>query len=226
MAAAVPQIVVWSRLQEQTSPRLAYLDDKNTELSVAVQRMVRRSTWSRWYAAHNYSLSGKAVDERRMLFLATTLIGTQLVDGTLVVIGRRPGSPYYEIIPPTYWRTTRLHFAADRSRLWKMHLVPPGGISRENNKAGIAGATQGASRLATYESLLINSHQFEKLWPATDRQADKELRKFLKKARRKAPLRRIAGGERDATTRDPAWGMLKTAHSPVLLNRAVKRSGI
>jgi hypothetical protein len=66
--------------------------------------------------------------------------------------------------------------------------MPRGGATIDQ-KGKIKGtdraATQRTAQIAKYDSFIVDSKQFEALWPATSRIHDDQRRKFLKQARKK-----------------------------------------
>ena len=75
----------------------------------------------------------------------------------------------------------------DSISLWKMILIPRGGaeITPDGEVIGRnQEAVQRTDQLAAYDSLIISSRQFEKLWPRKDERADAARKHLLKKARK------------------------------------------
>jgi hypothetical protein len=63
----------------------------------------------------------------------------------------------------------------DKLSLWRMVLVPTG-VSEI--------LPDGTAQLEQYDSLIVNSRQFEALWPLRDKKADKERKRLLKIAKK------------------------------------------
>src|SRR5260370_35715560 len=104
-------------------------------------------------------------------------------------------------IHPTPWRSTGLHMIPDSLSLWKMILIPRGGaeITPDGKVIGRdQDAVQRTDRLATYDSLIVNARQFEKLWPRKDKDTDAARKVLLKKAKKAgADLTEIAKHSQD-----------------------------
>jgi hypothetical protein len=176
------------RLARALSRSLAYLSNRDSELGWAIQQMGRRSAWGRWYSAQNLATSGVPIREESLLNTASGLVMEKIIDGELEVRGRQPGKIEYESIPRTDWRSSALHFLKDPISLWKMIIIPRGGaeITSEGTViADNAAAAQRNARICNYDSLIVDSCQFENLWPEKDEPADKLRRNFLRAARRR-----------------------------------------
>ena len=76
--------------------------------------------------------------------------------------------------------------SADKNAtLWRMLIVPRGGaeISPDGTvRAADPTSEQRTAVLIDYDSLTVDAHQFEKLWPKRDRIADEKRRKLLRRA--------------------------------------------
>jgi hypothetical protein len=188
--------VYWDRLIRRMWPRynpqpsLSYLSNKDSELGSAIVSMARRSAWGRWFAAQHLVNSGSAIGMSYLLQIAGSQVMDKILDGDLEVRGRRPGRMDYQTIPRTDWRSSAIHFVSDPISLWRMLIVPRGGveIAPDGTIARASNPTAAArtSQLADYDSLLIDAHQFETLWPQKDGPADGPRRKLLRQARRRA----------------------------------------
>jgi hypothetical protein len=181
--------VYWDRIiprRFRAKPqRLEYLRHKDSELGSAIRDMVWFSAWARWFAARHLVSSGTPIAESYLLSIASQLVGQNLIDGDIEVRGRLDSSMDYEIIPQTHWRSTALQFLTDPRALWKMILIPRGGaeISRDGVvKASDPAAEHRTAEIKKYDSLIVDAHQFEKLWPRREPVADKKRRQLLRKA--------------------------------------------
>jgi hypothetical protein len=195
-AAAFLSILVavyWNRLlplrwQSATDPPLAYLRDEDSELGPAIRNMAWRSAWSKWYASQSLATNNhRPADEAQIMNAAASNVRDALMDGKLEARGQRRGHMEYETIPRTHWRSSVPHMIKDNVTLWKMILIPTGGAEFGPNGA-VTGhdpaATHRTEQLAAYDSLIINSRQFEKLWPRKDKDTDAARRRLLKTARK------------------------------------------
>jgi hypothetical protein len=168
--------------------KLQYLSNKDAELGGAIRDMVWYSAWGKWYAAQVLATNNpNPADEGHVFQIAAHLVQEELRDGRLEARGRNPGQMEYEAIPRTHWRSTALHFIKDKITLWKMILIPVGGAMINPDGTVIAhddAAKQRTDQLAAYDSIIIDSHSFESLWPRKDKPADKARKQFLKKAKK------------------------------------------
>jgi hypothetical protein len=177
------------RLARALSRTLAYLSNRDSELGWAISQMAHRSAWGRWYSAQSLATSGVPIREDSLLSIASSVVIEKIIDGELEVRGRQLGNIKYETIPRTDWRSSALHFVKDPRTLWKMIIIPRGGaeITPEGTViAHNAVAAQRNARLCNYDSLIVDSYQFENLWPEKDEPADKLRRRFLRAARRRS----------------------------------------
>jgi hypothetical protein len=183
------RIVTWIWPRYSAKRSLRYLSDRDSDLGSAIITMALRSAWARWFSAQHLVNNGSAIDQTHLIQMAGTIVMDKMLDGDLEVRGRRPGLLDYEVIPRTHWQSSRLHFVSDPRSLWKMVIFPvgktefarDGAIVRASDPAAAARTT----RLATYDSLLVDAYQFENLWPLKDVLADRERRKFLWRAWRR-----------------------------------------
>ncbi len=183
---------IWNRLRgvnptiEQTP--LAYLRDEDSELGGAIRDMVWCSAWGKWFAAQYLATNNHhPASEEHVMLIATGLVLDALTNGQLGARGRRPGQLDYEPIPRTHWRSTALHMIKDNSTIWKMILIPRGGAEIQPDGSVIGHdqrAIQRTDQLAAYDSLIVSSRQFEKLWPRKDRKTDAARKRLLKTARK------------------------------------------
>lgn len=122
-----------------------------------------------------------------MFHAASHLVAEQLTNGDLEVRGRLPGKLDYEAIPRTHWRSSALNFVRDPATLWRMVVLPRGGatIDPDGTVTGRdPAAMQRTIAISTYDSMIVDAYQFEKLWPRRDRFTDRKRRKLLNKARK------------------------------------------
>jgi hypothetical protein len=133
-----------------------------------------------------HCLIAETQDHGHLYQIAASVVMEKILDGDLVVRGRRrnPNRLDYEVIPPTDWHSSWLHFLRDPIALWKMHVVPRGGVEINPDGTMRASDNTAAHRtsLLDYDSLIVDAYQFETLWPKTDALADKKRRKFLRQA--------------------------------------------
>ncbi len=185
--------VYWDRfIPRRWRPRpasaLTYLRDEDSELGGAIRDMVWRSAWGKWFTAQSLANSGPTpVNEQYIMGTATRQVLDTLTNGQLEVRGRRPGQMDYESIPQTHWRSTALHMIPDSCSLWKMILIPRGGVEIQPDGNVIGSDPESVARtdeLAAYDSLIVKARQFEKLWPRKDKDTDAARKALLKKAKK------------------------------------------
>jgi hypothetical protein len=127
------------------------------------------------------------MDEANVMQTAAGHVLDALMDSRLVARERRPGQMDYELIPQTHWRSSALHMMKDNRTLWKMILIPRGGAEIRPDGM-VLGRNQEAVRrtdhLAAYDSLIVNSRQFEKLWPRKGEKSDAARKQNLEKAKK------------------------------------------
>jgi hypothetical protein len=156
-------------------------------LGSAIRSMAWASAWGKWYAAQHLALNEhKSITDWELMGTATHLVLDAVVNGQLEVRGRRPEQLDYESIPATHWRSTAFHMVSDNATIWKLVLIPRGGaeISPEGEVIGHnKEATERTDKLNEYDSLIVNSRQFESLWPRKDKQTDAARKRFLKTAK-------------------------------------------
>jgi hypothetical protein len=199
----------WERFKAffRSSPRpqqLEYLSAKDSDLGSAIKSMARRSAWGRWFSAQQLVNSGSPIDNLYLLQIAGSIVRDQMLDGNLEVRGRGPGKLEYEPIPQTHWQSSVLHFVDDPRSLWRMVILPTGGVefARDGTivRASDAAAAERTSQITNYDSFLVDACQFEKLWPQKDAEADRARIRFLRRARRrrldKDEIQRLSEGRK------------------------------
>jgi hypothetical protein len=186
--------VYWNKLipgrfRKEISQSLKYLTSRDTTLGSAIISMAGQSAWGRWYAVQHLVNTGNPIDEFNLYQIATSVVMPKILDGDLVVRGRRPNPDRldYEVIPRTDWHSSALHFVRDPISLWRMRVIPTGGATIEADGTIRASDNIAAQRtsLLDYDSLIIDAYQFESLWPQKSKCADKKRRKLLRQARRR-----------------------------------------
>lgn len=167
--------------QESQASGLQYLPNRDSELSEAIKRMAVRSAHGRWQAAQRLVISGNPIDRLTLVHNVTYAVTKELIDGHIEVRGRRPDGKYDDI-PREEWRNAHLYFVADSIQLEKMLILPMGatafgcdGSVESEDKA----AEQKIEKLREYDSLLVDSAQFEKVFPRRDAEIDKTTKRLL-----------------------------------------------
>ena len=89
---------------------LLYLSSRDVELSWAIKMMAWKSAWGRWYASQYLANGGTPIKEDYLFNMAGDSVREMILDGTLEVRGRLPGSMEYKSIPRTDWRSSAFHY--------------------------------------------------------------------------------------------------------------------
>lgn len=185
------ELRLWERMRgrfRRHKSENQYLSSTDTDLGSAIKMMAWVSAWGKWYSAQLLANQDSAIDkegiDRQVMQTAASIVTDAAMAGKLAVRGRPPDSISYEPIPREAWRLIALQTVPDLRSLWRVTVIPRGGVEIIDGKL----QAQPPSRVAhilLYDSLLVDSHQFEELWPKKDRTADRERRRLLRKAERK-----------------------------------------
>lgn len=165
-------------LLEKTNPSATgqvsnpYLSNVNEELGFAIFRMATCSAWGRWFASR-YIADNKSMPQEKIIRTASYAVLEALLDGKLSARGRLPDKVEYESISREAWRLVWIQMQPHPLTLWKAVLVPRTGIPLGR-----------VLPIMEYNSVVINSGEFETLWPRKDRKIDKAIKINLKKARK------------------------------------------
>jgi hypothetical protein len=123
--------------------------------------------------------------------IAASLVADAATDGKLVVRGRPPDSISYEVIPREAWRLIALVMHPDSRSLWRAVVIPRGvAVSLDDGGKLDAQPPPRVAHIFDYDSLIVDSRQFEQLWPKRDRETDRARRRLLKKAEDKGVVDR------------------------------------
>ena len=104
---------------------------------------------------------------------AASEVTDELMNGTIYARGRSENTTKYEGIDKDVWRLAYIRMRPDKRNLWRGEIMPRWNIDPSR-----------ISALTSYDSIIINSREFEKLWPKTDKICDQERKKLLRQARR------------------------------------------
>jgi hypothetical protein len=182
----VPSIISGQK-KANSQPKLTYLRARRDyDLGPAIIEMAHGSAWGRWFAARHLVTTGKPIDERYWFQTAASMVMDKMMDGELVVRGRLHGQTGNDSVPQTDWRDIVLYYFPDNRARWKLRILPREGVTIQDDEVidtDLSMAT--VAHITRYDSLLVDSHQFEHLWPRNEKIADSERRKFLKEARKR-----------------------------------------
>jgi len=157
-SAALITVELWlepiGRLLRRLRPPVPYLNDQDTELTHAVLMMTLRSQWGRWFARREKMATGEDIDQKYHMQFASTLVVEAAMNGRLEIRGRYPGGIAYEAIPREMWRLIALQVVPDDSTIHKLKVITRHNVPPERVK-----------RALEYDSLIVNSAQFQAIWP-------------------------------------------------------------
>jgi hypothetical protein len=163
--------VFWRKKEEDS-----YLPIPDTDLSMAVWAMSRTSAWAKWYRARNLADTAMPINERSFMNIVAHVIGEEAVKGNLAIRGRSFDSKDWEAIKREDWHIAYLDIhpnAGQVGALWQVKIRPRFGINAE-----VIG------KLFDYDNrLMVDSAQFQKLWPRRDPTLDATRKQLLKKAK-------------------------------------------
>lgn len=155
------------------SPPESYLSDVDTEITTAIYCMAYFSSWAKWYASQfitNHETHRPAAVED-IINIVAYKVTQALMNGKLRARGRFPGNIEYEVIPKETWRLAALSMKRHPVTLWKATVIPRGDVDPVR-----------IARICGYDSLVVNSSEFEALWPKSNRKTDAARMQILKKA--------------------------------------------
>jgi hypothetical protein len=176
----------WERLRRlwRHTREDRYLSSTDTDLGSAIKLMVWASAWGKWYSAQLLADQDRPIDDRQAMQTAASLVTDAATDGKLEVRGRPPDSISYDVIPREAWRLIALHMLPDLHTLWRVAVIPRGVVITFNNeKLEFPPPPSRVAHIFDYDSLIVNSRQFEQIWPKKHRATDRARRRLLKKAR-------------------------------------------
>jgi hypothetical protein len=170
-----PPFQLW-RLQHSDAKQTRYLSGVEVGLQHAMYAMSLRSAWARWYMAQHLAAVGTSPLPEAMLLdiAANSMVLDALVNGTLTAMGRLPGQIEAVSIPRHFWHYTCFEIKPDDRTIWRISLRDRNEVPEERKRY-----------LPKYEDLLINTEEFERLFPRNDPLTDAARRKLLRQARRK-----------------------------------------
>jgi hypothetical protein len=173
------------RDKQDTGAADRYLSSIDEELGSAIKKMVWVSAWGKWFHAQLLANQNAPIDreilEGQVMQAAASLVTDATMDGKLEVRGRPPNSITHESIPREAWRLVALHMQPDLRSLWRAMVIPRGGAEIMDGKL----QTQPQSRVAhifQYDSLIVDSRQFEELWPKKHPATDESRERLLQTA--------------------------------------------
>jgi len=154
---------------------ISYLPEPDCDLSFAMWAMSDTSAWSKWYRAQAL-VTDSMPGERSYMDIVVGKVEEQALKGTLQIRGRPAESKDWEPIKREDWLSARLDIQPNTGlgSPWKVRIMPRGGIDRKL-----------VSGLIKYDNrLLVNSAQFQSIWPRQDAEIDRARKQLLKEASR------------------------------------------
>jgi len=183
----VGAILLYRGIKKTPTAKLTYLSaHRDYDLGPAIIEMAHRSAWGKWFAARELVNASKPIDERYWLQTAASVVMDKMRDGELVIRGRLYGQTGSKPIPQTDWRDVALYYFPDNRALWRLRILPLEGVTiQDGDVIDTDLSLETVEHITQYESLLVDAHQFERLWPATDAVADKQRHQFLREAKKR-----------------------------------------
>jgi len=164
-----------ARFQASSVPKkLEYLHYEDSELGGAIRDMATYSAWAKWFASQSLAVDNhKPCGASVMMFTASSIVHAALMNGKLVARGRPSGAIEYEKIPTEAWRLIAIHMRPHRASLWHGVVIPCSGVDNQR-----------IAKFLDYDSIVVNSREFESIWRKRDLRYDRFRRKLLKKAKK------------------------------------------
>ena len=133
-----------------------YLGDTDSELTLAVYLAARNSGLGKWQRSQPGGTKG---DEVATCGHVMNMLSSDVVDkamnGALEIRGRVPNQVSYTLIPKETWRLAFLNVVSDPIVIWKVKAAPRANVDPDRIR-----------EVLSYDSLLVNSRQFETLYPS------------------------------------------------------------
>jgi Fe-S cluster biosynthesis and repair protein YggX len=161
----------WSRSRGEAQP---YLSDVDAELGSAIRDMATYSAWAKWFASQSLATNNhQHVSQSHLMHMASFIVLDALMNGKLLARGRPSGAIEYEDISREAWRLVGIRMEPHLATLWHSVLFPRSGVSPAR-----------IEKLLSYDSIIVDSREFQALWPRSDKPTDKARMRLLKKAKK------------------------------------------
>jgi hypothetical protein len=149
--------------------------------------MAHKSAWGRWFAAQHLVANGRPIAGNFLLGAAARRVMAKILDGDLEIHGRIRDQNAYIVIPRTDWRGATFHFVPNPETQWEMLVAPIAGTIAFDGtgSARIEDGPDAINHLRRFDSFLVDSRQFENLWPIIDSAIDKKRQQLLKEAQKR-----------------------------------------
>jgi hypothetical protein len=122
--------------------------------------------------------------------MAASLVTDAAMNGELEVRGRPSNGISYEVIPREAWRLIALDTRPDLHTLWRVMVIPRAGAAISDDGKLETEPPSRVAHIFDYDSLIVDSCQFQQLWPRKDPIADRARKRCLQKAARKGVVNR------------------------------------
>jgi hypothetical protein len=132
----------------ENAPPKNYLSHRDEEVKMAIYSMSLRSVQGQ------YTSSQYPNDARQAMSMLAFIVTEAAMEGHLVIRGRPGSGRDYEEIPRTDWRLVYLDVEPNMATIWHVVVKPRHGVAPER-----------VQKLLDYDSLVIDSAEFQKLWP-------------------------------------------------------------
>jgi hypothetical protein len=182
LAGGLPLFVLpwaWDRViarfrADPLPKKLKYLHYEDSEIGGAIRDMASYSAWAKWFASQSLAVDNhRPTGASEMMFTASSIVHTALINGKLIARGRPSGAVEYEKIPTEAWRLIAIRMQPHPASLWHGVVIPYSGVDKER-----------IAKLLDYDSIIVNSREFENLWRKRDPRYDRLRQKILKKAKK------------------------------------------
>lgn len=162
-----------ARIRADRAPkRLEYLHFQEVSVGGAIRDIATYSAWAKWFASQYLTMNEhKAVSQHQMMQIASSLFQDALVNGTLLAKGRPANAVEYEDIPKDAWQLIVILMRPHPASLWQGVIQPNAKVSADR-----------VAKYLSYDSITVDAHKVEELWPKRSREHDKLRKKLLKKA--------------------------------------------
>jgi hypothetical protein len=131
--------------------------------------MASYSAWAKWYASQHLANTLQPISQEHIMLTASSIVLDNLMDGKLLARRRPSGAIEYENISKEAWRLVAIQMKPHPLSLWHGVIIPRGNV----DPARIA-------KLLDYDSIIVNSREFEQLWPTINKHYDNPRQRLLK----------------------------------------------
>ena len=134
-----------------------YLSDIDSELTLALWMGATKSAWAKWFQAQPGAVAG-ATEHEALGYVISVLaskVCAEAMNGELEIRGRPATQVAYTSIPKETWRLAAFAVDSDPRAIWKVKIIPRSDVDPGRIREALS-----------YDSLLVDSRQFEALYPS------------------------------------------------------------